>query len=578
MPEYQFQPSERQLYETMPIPLGIYQVVAGKTRTLVVSDQLCQLMGMSRKELVKSFNDNMFAYVYPADIGKLSYYSEQLHLQGNQFNYNVFYHLRNAMTGKYQPVHTIGRVKTMPDGSHVAFLFYENLDRNDQEMIESRKAYIKKSQDVINTDELTGLPNGHFIAKFAMEKVAELRESGGQPEAVLVNISNMKGYNDQFGQVDGSRLLSAVANLLVASFPGQLVARWKDDRFLVFTLKQGLEQKLEGLHGKFRDLVDGDAADIAFGLYEIQAGDTISRIADRVSFAMSQIGNDRRFYVKKYDQGVEERYMSENYFLDHLQEAMDKHWIQVFFQPIYDNLTGQFSDYEALARWIDPERGLVGPGQFIPVIEKRHLTHFLDRYMLIEVLKKLRAWKENGVALHPVSVNLSHEDFEWPQMVEDIQSLTKKYGVDPSLVSIEITERDLSGNMTLLQEKMAQLHEAGFDFWMDDFGSGYSSLNSLYEYQFDLLKLDMKFVQHLDQNNGVNRKVMTCLVQMAMKMGLRTLSEGVETQEEYDFVKEIGVDKTQGFLLAKPQPLDDYGRPVPLAELQKKVQVTEQRK
>ena len=293
---------------------------------------------------------------------------------------------------------------------------------------------------------------------------------------------------------------------------------------------------------------------------------------------MSQIGNDRRFYVKKYDQGVEERYMSENYFLDHLQEAMDKHWIQVFFQPIYDNLTGQVSDYEALARWIDPERGLVGPGQFIPVIEKRHLTHFLDRYMLIEVLKKLRAWKENGVALHPVSVNLSHEDFEWPQMVEDIQSLTKKYGVDPSLVSIEITERDLSGNMTLLQEKMAQLHEAGFDFWMDDFGSGYSSLNSLYEYQFDLLKLDMKFVQHLDQNNGVNRKVMTCLVQMAMKMGLRTLSEGVETQEEYDFVKEIGVDKTQGFLLAKPQPLDDYGRPVPLAELQKKVQVTEQRK
>jgi EAL domain-containing protein (putative c-di-GMP-specific phosphodiesterase class I)/GGDEF domain-containing protein len=335
-----------------------------------------------------------------------------------------------------------------------------------------------------------------------MEKVAELRESGGQPEAVLVNISNMKGYNDQFGQIDGSRLLSAVANLLVAAFPGQLVARWKGDRFLVFTLKQGLEQKLEGLHGKFRDLVDGDAADIAFGLYGIQAGDTISRIADRVSFAMSQIGNDRRFYVKKYDQGVEERYMSENYFLDHLQEAMDKHWIQVFFQPIYDNLTGQVSDYEALARWIDPERGLVGPGQFIPVIEKRHLTHFLDRYMLIEVLKKLRAWKENGVALHPVSVNLSHEDFEWPQMVEDIQSLTKKYGVDPSLVSIEITERDLSGNMTLLQEKMAQLHEAGFDFWMDDFGSGYSSLNSLYEYQFDLLKLDMKFVQHLDQNMG----------------------------------------------------------------------------
>ena len=153
----------------------------------------------------------------------------------------------------------------------------------------------------------------------------------------------------------------------------------------------------------------------------------MQQIIDRSSFAMSQIGEDRRLYVMKYDQAAEARNLSENYFLDHLQEAMDKHWIQVFFQPIYDNLTGKVSYYEALARWIDPQKGLVGPGQFIPVIEKRHLTHYLDRYMLIEVLKKLRAWKINGVPLHPVSVNLSHEDFEWPQMVDDIQSQVKKY-------------------------------------------------------------------------------------------------------------------------------------------------------
>ena len=572
MPEYQFQPSERRQYETLPIPLGIYQVVNGKTRTLLVSDQLCQLMGMTREELVKSFNDNMFAYVHPADIGKLSYYSEQLHLQGNKFSYNIFYLLRNARTGRYQHVHTIGRVKTMADGSVVAFLFYENLDHDDQEMSESRKAYAKKSQDVINTDELTGLPNSHFIDKFALEKVAELWESGGQPVAVVVNISNMKGYNDQFGQTKGSCLLTAVANRLSAAFPSQLVARWKGDRFIIFTLEDGLAQTLANLHRDFRDLVDGDAADISFGVYIIQKGDAIRQIIDRASFAMSQIGEDRRLYVMKYDQAAEARYLSENYFLDHLQEAMDKHWIQVFFQPIYDNLTGKVSDYEALARWIDPQKGLVGPGQFIPVIEKRHLTHYLDRYMLIEVLKKLRAWKINGVPLHPVSVNLSHEDFEWTQMVDDIQSQVKKYDIDPSLISIEITERDLSGDMTLLQEKMEQLHEAGFDFWMDDFGSGYSSLNSLYEYKFDLLKLDMKFVQHLDQNDGINRKLLASLAQMAMKMGLRTLCEGVETEEEYDFVKEIGVDKTQGFLLAKPQPLDDFARPIPLAELQKLVQ------
>ena len=109
---------------------------------------------------------------------------------------------------------------------------------------------------------------------------------------------------------------------------------------------------------------------------------------------------------------------------------------------------------------------------------------------------------------------------------------------------------------------MDELHALGFKFWMDDFGSGYSSLNSLYEYRFDLIKIDMKFVQHLDDNNGVNRKLMKSLVKVAKEIGLLTLTEGVETTDQYDFVREIGCDKTQGFLLGKPTPLDDYGQAI----------------
>ena len=143
-------------------------------------------------------------------------------------------------------------------------------------------------------------------------------------------------------------------------------------------------------------------------------------------------------------------------------------------------------------------------------------------------MRKLAQWKENGVELHPVSVNLSHEDFDWPEIVEMITNLTDKYGIDHSLISIEITERDLAGDMTRLQEKMRELHRRGFKFWMDDFGSGYSSLNAMYEYRFDLIKLDMKFVQHLDENHGINRKLMKSLVQVAKEMRMQTLSEGVE--------------------------------------------------
>ncbi|MDD6720412.1 MAG: EAL domain-containing protein [Lactobacillus porci] len=126
--------------------------------------------------------------------------------------------------------------------------------------------------------------------------------------------------------------------------------------------------------------------------------------------------------------------------------------------------------------------------------------------------------------------------------------------------SFEITERDLSGDMVKLREKMRDLHALGFKFWMDDFGSGYSSLNGLYEYDFDLIKIDMKFVQHLDDNNGANRKLMRSLVKVAKEMDILSLTEGVETEEEYAFVKQIGCDKTQGFLLAKPRPMDDFGR------------------
>lgn len=205
---------------------------------------------------------------------------------------------------------------------------------------------------------------------------------------------------------------------------------------------------------------------------------------------------------------------------------------------------------------------MIGPGQFIPVIEKRHLTFMLDSYMLEEVAKKLHAWKQNGVALHPVSVNLSHEDFDRPEIVSELTRIVDKYEVDHSLIIIEITERDLSGDTTKLQKKMDELHALGFKFWMDDFGSGYSSLNSLYEYRFDLIKIDMKFVQHLDDNNGVNRKLMKSLVKVAKEMGLLTLTEGVETTDQYDFVREIGCDKTQGFLLVKPIPLDDYGQAI----------------
>ena len=560
MGAYKFSPEERRLYEKLPIPMAIYQVINDELVTILVSDQLCKLYGMKREDLIYALIHSRFGFVHPDDIGKLAYFGQQFMKLGNKFDYNVLYRTKTPGRDSYQSIHTYGRQAEQEDGTVLSFVFYEKVDETLLEIKVGSASYLEKSQDQLNRDALTGLPNRNFILNFAMQKVGRLRSDKEEPVAVLANISNMKGYNNQFGQAGGDELLVGVAKLLTEFFPNQIVARYESDRFLVLTSPVDLQERLAAIHEQFKQLVAGNAADISFGVYKVHEGDTIEEIMDRANFAISQIGNDRRRFAMAYDSVAEEKDLSENYCLDNLQKALDLHWIKVYFQPIYDNHTGQVSDYEALARWQDPVKGLLGPGQFIPVIEKWHLTYLLDRYMLEEVLKKLQAWKKNGVALRPISVNLSHEDFDRPAIVSELTELVDSYGVDHNLISIEITERDLSGDMGKLREKMRDLHALGFKFWMDDFGSGYSSLNGLYEYDFDLIKIDMKFVQHLDDNNGTNRKLMRSLVKVAKEMDILSLTEGVETEEEYAFVKQIGCDKTQGFLLAKPRPMDDFGR------------------
>lgn len=440
MEAFQFTPGQRAIYESLPSPMGIYQLVDGKVRTLLVSDALCQMHGMPRQDLLETMNSSLYGFVHPDDVSKLAYFAHQELKMCNRFKYDLIFRVKEPHTPGYFVTHANGRFMTQPDGTRLFFVFYQRLDQEILHAEQNLSSYLIHYRDEYNRDKLTGLPSRNYV----------------------------------------------------------------------------------------------------------------------FNFALRHIGDDRRIFMWHYDGSEEEKDDSANYYLANFQRAMDEHWIKVYLQPIYDNQTGEICDYEALSRWQDPERGLIGPGQFIPVIEKHHLTFMLDQYMMTEVLRKLAQWKQNGVELHPVSVNLSHEDFDWPEIVEMITNLTDKYGIDHSLISIEITERDLAGDMTRLQEKMRELHRRGFKFWMDDFGSGYSSLNAMYEYRFDLIKLDMKFVQHLDENHGINRKLMKSLVQVAKEMGMQTLSEGVETEEEYDFVKQIGCSKTQGFLLAQPRPMDDY--------------------
>lgn len=200
---------------------------------------------------------------------------------------------------------------------------------------------------------------------------------------------------------------------------------------------------------------------------------------------------------------------------------------------------------------------MISPGIFVPVLEEYHRVHELDRYMLEEVCHQMQQSRKQGCRMVPVSVNFCAEDLEQEGSIPVFLEILKKYDCTPKDIVIEITERESVGSGGFFKENMARFREAGFQVWVDDFGSGYSALNVLQSYSFDLIKLDRPFVRDLDENGGANRKIIKGIVRVAKSLGIHTLAEGVETKEQAAFLSGVGCEIIQGFLFHKPEPFDD---------------------
>lgn len=550
-----FTEQQRKYYEQLPTGMAIYQIIAGKPKTLLVTDELCRLLRISREDLIANLDKSMFGFVHPDDIGRMAYFGKNFAAHKGE-KYDVFFRWKTPKMEDYHIFHSWANY-VLVDGVNLGFFFYSEVEESvkNNQILDTH--YQKYANDQMYQDRLTNLPNRRFLEIFGMEEVAKLRLAKKQPVCITLNIAGMNVYNNLYGLKKGDLLLRELSEFLVSEIKEGHVYHDKDDRFLILTVGEGIDEKIKEIHEKFVNLAQNEAVDLQFGLYQILDDDqNIMTIAHRANQAMKEIGPDRRVYMKKYDPEVEEEGLEESYFLNNFSRAMDEGWLTAYFQPICSANGGKTASYEALARWEDPEKGLVSPAAFIPVIEKHHLTYYLDLYILCEVVAKLQQWKKRGLDLKPVSVNLTHEDFEMPNLVEKINKLVIGAGLSRSLIKIEITERDLSNNTSCLKEQIDQLHSYGFEVWMDDFGSGYSSLNALNDYNFDLVKIDMVFIRHLD-DGPLNRLLIPEIVKVAHKLGLTVLAEGVETEEHRDFLRDAGCDLLQGFLFSKPVKLDE---------------------
>ena len=409
-------------------------------------------------------------------------------------------------------------------------------------------------------DELTGLSTMTAFMEYAGKEI-----QSGKATFLYFNMENFRLVNQRYGFQAGNQLLIHIAEVLGDVFGAVPMARLNDDRFVVMTRAAHVALEVERARTAIYEAEPRLSFVVKVGVYEPEAGVAdIALILDRAKLACDSIKGMYDRDIAWFDPSMEEALNLRTYLVTHFYEAIEKGWIEVYYQPEVRALTREICGFEALARWRDPERGLISPGVFVPVLEDAHLIDRLDLYVLQRVCEDLHHIRREGLDVTHISVNLSRIDFQLNDMLQEVKSICCAYGVPRGFLHIEITESALNESDAFLRQEIARLRSAGFELWMDDFGSGYSSLNNLKDFQFDMIKIDMAFLRDFE-TKPQSRVIISAVVDMAKKLGLHTLAEGVETEEQYAFLKSIGCEVLQGYLFSPPVPFEEI-RPVLEAE------------
>ena len=407
-------------------------------------------------------------------------------------------------------------------------------------------------------DRLTGL----YSKEFFYQNAQKIMRAHPEREYTIIcsNIENFKLYNDVFGQQAGDRLLKEIAGMFrVLAGETALCGRFNADRFLLLLS----EEKRGGDYARFAAMGQktfGRLRNIVmkWGVYEV-TDDTVpvEKMCDRALLAADSIKGQYNVHYAVYDDALRSKLLREQEITECMEEALREEQFQVYLQPKFSLLDDRLAGAEALVRWIHPEMGFLSPGVFIPLFEKNGFITQLDQYVWEKTCALLHEWKEKGLHTVPVSVNVSRADIYQADVVDVFVGLTRKYGVDPQLLHLEITESAYTENPEQIISTVERLRGLGFLIEMDDFGSGYSSLNMLNQMKLDILKLDMKFIQS-ETAKPAEQGILRFIVELARWMNLSVVAEGVETREQLERIREIGCDYVQGYFFAKPMPSADF--------------------
>ncbi|MBO7121677.1 MAG: EAL domain-containing protein [Treponema sp.] len=408
-------------------------------------------------------------------------------------------------------------------------------------------------------DMLTGLYNRSTFFK----KVSELLRASKNTDYMLVatDIMDFKIVNNLFGNKVGDEVLKMQAALLSANnYQNAIYGRMTGDKFAALVPKNIFDlntiaqnnMALQQIVSKYNYRLQCYA-----GIYAVSDKfENPRHMYDKAAMTIETIRGNLERTTAFYDSSIMDKQIHDKRVVSEFDEAMANGEFAMYLQPQVNSADQKVLGAEALARWISPERGVVPPGEFIPVLEKSGMIHKLDQFMWETAIKKLAQWKEAGNDMH-ISVNISAKDFYYCDVYSFLTGLVEKYGVKPQKLNIEITETVLMQDINAHRQVLKQLNDYGFTIEMDDFGSGFSSLNTLKDVEMDALKIDMGFL--LAENFSQKAKdIISAIISMSKTLGMTVITEGVETEDQTAFLTDAGCDIFQGFYFSKPIPVEDY--------------------
>lgn len=429
----------------------------------------------------------------------------------------------------------------------------------------------KHQQTLENLAFIDPVTNGFNRIRFELEMQKLLHHSPpGSYCLMSFDIYQFKMLNDLAGGREGNRVLNYVYQAVKRNFPeGTPIARISADMFdVLFPVcpYDALKKKTEALVADINHFNKGREEQyflrLAVGVYPINDIEPdIITIQDKANIARKSLKNNssaQLYTLAVYDDNERLRQNREKEMLDRMDQALKNREFLVYLQPKINLKNNRVCSAEALVRWQDPMHGLIPPDEFIPLFEKNGSIVKLDLYMFDKVCQLMKQWGQEGKPLIPVSVNLSRVHLQYDSFLEHFIKIQQKYQVPAELLEFEITESVAYENKNQIASILQRMHDAGFRCSLDDFGSGYSSLNLLNEIPVDAIKIDRDFFNIVPEKIERSKLVIESVINLAKNLHTVTVSEGVETEAQVSFLRDIGCDIVQGFVFSRPLPIDDF--------------------